>query len=57
MELFVQVQFWLLFVSIGLRLLWLGFGEYPRWIDKGTEVISLMIGVLVFLWAGILLWA
>ena len=56
MELFIKVYFWIALVGVFLKMICVGWVPYPRNVDRGTDVISVIFGIPFIVWAGWLLW-
>ena len=56
MELFIKVNFWLYVVGLILRIIVLGYADYPRKIEKGSDVVGIIIVIPFLMWAAHLLW-
>ena len=53
---FITVYFWLALISILLRVVTLGWGDYPREISRGIEAASIILSLPFVAWAAYLLW-
>jgi len=56
MEFFIKVYFWIALISIVLRFINLGYTDYPRKIERGTDAIGLMLSIPFVIWALYLIW-
>jgi hypothetical protein len=60
MQLYVQVSFWLGLIVTLIRLIEMGVIEWPQERKPkslGQQVAEMIIGIVIMLWAGWLLWA